>query len=165
MFNIMQHHSHKLVASLQSKVDNNEAITIKDIFGAYSMDVMASCVFSVDLDSINEPSNPFITHASQLFRFPVPLFLFQGFFPFFLPLLKLLGVSLFPKSSTSFFRAVVEKIRAERNESSRKNLADILQHFINHQAKTLAEERKDQTKDKGIYISRLLDLLDKKLDS
>uniref|UniRef100_A0A3Q2DF87 unspecific monooxygenase n=1 Tax=Cyprinodon variegatus TaxID=28743 RepID=A0A3Q2DF87_CYPVA len=116
MFNIMQHHSNKLILSLQSKVDNNEVITIKDIFGPYSMDVMTSCVFSVDLDSINDPSNPFITHATKLFRFSVPLFLFQVF----IPLLNLLGVSLFPKSSTTFFRAVVEKIRAERSESSRK---------------------------------------------
>uniref|UniRef100_A0A3Q2G4D4 unspecific monooxygenase n=1 Tax=Cyprinodon variegatus TaxID=28743 RepID=A0A3Q2G4D4_CYPVA len=74
------------------------------IFGPYSMDVMTSCVFSVDLDSINDPSNPFITHATKLFRFSVPLFLFQGCFPVFIPLLNLLGVSLFPKSSTTFFR-------------------------------------------------------------
>ncbi|XP_035985610.1 cytochrome P450 3A56-like [Fundulus heteroclitus] len=95
------------------------------------MDVMVSCVFGVDLDSINKPANPFITHASKLFNFPLPLFFFQGFFPFFLPLLELLGLSFFPKSSTTFFRTVVEKIRAERNESSRKNLTDILQYFIN----------------------------------
>uniref|UniRef100_A0A096M9L1 unspecific monooxygenase n=2 Tax=Poecilia formosa TaxID=48698 RepID=A0A096M9L1_POEFO len=144
MFNIMQHHSYKMVVGLQSKVDNSEVITMKDIFGPYSMDVMASCVFSVDLDSINEPSNPFITHASKLFRFPVPLFLFQGFFPFFLPLLKFLGVSLFPKSSTSFFRTVVEKIRAERNESSKTNVADILQYFINYQTKTLTKVMENQ---------------------
>ncbi|XP_032418625.1 cytochrome P450 3A40-like isoform X1 [Xiphophorus hellerii] len=144
MFNIMQHHSHKMVVGLQSKVENNKVIIIKDIFGPYSMDVMASCVFSVDLDSINEPSNPFITHASKLFRFPVPLFLFQGFFPFFLPLLELFGVSLFPKSSTTFFRTVVEKIRAERNESARKNMADILQYFINYQTKNLTKVMENQ---------------------
>uniref|UniRef100_A0A3Q2QMR1 unspecific monooxygenase n=1 Tax=Fundulus heteroclitus TaxID=8078 RepID=A0A3Q2QMR1_FUNHE len=131
MFSIMQHHSHKLMVSLQSKVDNDEVITVKDTFGPYSMDVMVSCVFGVDLDSINKPANPFITHASKLFNFPLPLFFFQGFFPFFLPLLELLGLSFFPKSSTTFFRTVVEKIRAERNESSRKNLTDILQYFIN----------------------------------
>lgn len=45
-------------------------------------------------------------------------FSFSGFFPFFLPLLELLGASFFPKASTNFFKTIVEKIRAERNESS-----------------------------------------------
>ncbi|XP_047222225.1 cytochrome P450 3A30-like isoform X1 [Girardinichthys multiradiatus] len=161
MFSIMQHHSHKLLVRLQSKMDNKEVkvITIKDIFGPYSMDVMANCVFSVDLDSINEPSNPFITHASKILRFPVPLFLFQGCFPIFLPLLELLGLSLFPKSSTTFFRAVVEKIRAERNESSRKNLADILQNFINYQTNKLGKERENQGLNDHEILSQVTMLL------
>lgn len=116
------------------------------------MDVMASCAFSVDMDSINNHSGPLITHTSKLFRFSIPLYLFQGTsvlfydtffslygckqlylvtkiiivnpfflsgcFPLFLPLLELLGVSLFPKASTNFFMTLLEKIRAERNGGS-----------------------------------------------
>lgn len=47
-------------------------------FGPYSIDVMASCAFSVDMDSINNPSGPLITHATKLFRFSKLLFVFQG---------------------------------------------------------------------------------------
>lgn len=39
---------------------------------------MASCAFSVDIDSINNPSSPLITHATKLFRFSKLLFAFQG---------------------------------------------------------------------------------------
>ncbi|XP_038141280.1 cytochrome P450 3A30-like isoform X2 [Cyprinodon tularosa] len=159
MFNIMQHHSNKLILSLQSKVDNDEVITIKDIFGPYSMDVMTSCVFSVDLDSINDPSNPFITHATKLFRFSVPLFLFQGCFPVFIPLLNFLGVSLFPKSSTTFFRAVVEKIRAERSESSRKSMTDVLQYFLNYQTNKVSKERETWGLNDHEILSQLTMLL------
>uniref|UniRef100_A0A669BV39 unspecific monooxygenase n=1 Tax=Oreochromis niloticus TaxID=8128 RepID=A0A669BV39_ORENI len=118
MFSIMKHHSRKLTDSLQSKAHNDEVIIVKDFFGPYSIDVMASCIFSVDFDSIKNPSNPFITHANQMFKFPLLLYIFQACFPIFLPLLERLGVSLFPKSSTAFLKSVAEKVKAERNNVS-----------------------------------------------
>ncbi|XP_042340510.1 cytochrome P450 3A19-like [Plectropomus leopardus] len=94
------------------------------------------------MDSINNPSSPMITHASKLFRLSLPLFFFQGFFPIFLPLLELLGFSLFPKDSTNYFKKFLDKVRAERNESSHKNSRDILQNMINSQ--TVGEPKKDK---------------------
>ncbi|XP_056227534.1 cytochrome P450 3A27-like [Seriola aureovittata] len=147
MFSIMKHHSRKLTDRLQSRLGNDDVIIVKDFFGPYSMDVMASCAFNVDMDSINNPSGPLITHASKLFRLSLRLFLFQGCFPIFLPLLKLLGVSLFTKTSTAFFKAIVEKIRAERTGSSHQNSGDLLQHMINSQ--TVNEPRKEE-QNKGL---------------
>ncbi|XP_040003373.1 cytochrome P450 3A30-like isoform X2 [Xiphias gladius] len=145
MFSIMKHHSRKLTDKLQSTVDNDEVINVKDFFGGYSMDVLTSCALSVDLDSISNPSNPFITHSGKMFRFSIPLFIFQGCFPFFLPLLELLGFSFFSKSSTAFFKAVLEKIRAERNGSSEQTSRDIFQHMINSQT---VNEHQDEKKNK-----------------
>ncbi|KAM9314863.1 cytochrome P450 3A30-like [Pholidichthys leucotaenia] len=133
MFSIMKHHSRKLTERLQPKAKNNEVVTVKDFFGTYNMDVMARCVCSVDLDTIKNPSSPFLTHASKLFRFPALLFIFQACFPFSLPLLEHLGFSLFPKSTTDFFKVFVEKIRAGRHGSSLQNYDDILQLLINTQ--------------------------------
>ncbi|XP_041838220.1 cytochrome P450 3A30-like [Melanotaenia boesemani] len=153
MFSIMKHHSRKLTDSLNPKAQNNEVISIKDFFGGYSLDVMGSSAFSVDLDTVNNPANPFASHASKLFRFPEALFLFQGFFPFFLPLLELLGFSFFSKSSTNFFKTVVEKIRAERSDSSKQNMGDLLQNFINSQ--TGNENSKEKQK-KGLTDHEIL---------
>ncbi|KAF7663301.1 hypothetical protein LDENG_00213640 [Lucifuga dentata] len=133
LFNIMKHHARKLVDSLSPKVDNDEVISIKDFFGGYSIDVMASSLFSVDMDLISNRSSPFITHASKLFRFPIHLFIFQAFFPFFVPVLKMLGFSFFPKFSTDYFRSLLEKIRAERSKSSHQTWRDFLQLMINSQ--------------------------------
>ncbi|XP_036968051.1 cytochrome P450 3A30-like isoform X1 [Acanthopagrus latus] len=149
MFSIMKHHSHKLTTCLQSKARNNEVITMKDFFGAYTIDVMASCVFSVDMDSISNPSSPspFITHLSKLFRFSLIPFMFAAWFPIFLPILELLGVSLFPRSTTTFFKALVEKVRAERNGSSQQNSRDFLQNMIDYQT---ASGPENQTQNKGL---------------
>ncbi|XP_036968076.1 cytochrome P450 3A30-like isoform X1 [Acanthopagrus latus] len=144
MFSIMKHHSHKLTTCLQSKARNNEVITMKDFFGAYTVDTMASCVFSVDMETTSNPSSPgpFITHLSKLFRIPLLLFIFQACFPIFLPVLELLGVSFFPKSTTTFFKGFVEKVRAERNGSLQQNSEDILQNMINSQTANGSENEK-----------------------
>ncbi|XP_035491934.2 cytochrome P450 3A40-like isoform X2 [Scophthalmus maximus] len=143
MFGIMKHHSRKLIDKLRPKVDNNEVVEVKSFFGPYGMDVMASCSMGVDMDSINNPSHPLLAHASNLFNISIPLFLLQGCFPFIIPLLKLLGVSLIQKSSSTFFRTVVEKVRAERNESSPQR--DILQHLVN--SKPVDDSREEKQKE------------------
>uniref|UniRef100_A0AAQ4QQT7 unspecific monooxygenase n=1 Tax=Gasterosteus aculeatus aculeatus TaxID=481459 RepID=A0AAQ4QQT7_GASAC len=120
MFKIMKHLSSKLTASLQSKAQNNEVVTIKDYFGAYSVDVMASCAFSVDMDSINNHSSPIIFHASRFFKFPQFVLILQGIFPVLIPLFELLGISFFSPTSTAFFKTILAKIKAEREGSTHK---------------------------------------------
>ncbi|XP_041640223.1 cytochrome P450 3A30-like isoform X2 [Cheilinus undulatus] len=133
LFGIMKHHSNKLTAILKTKAHNKEVITVKDFLGGYSLDVMASSILSVDLDTLNKPTSPIITHARELFRISIPLFMLQGCFPIVLPLLQLMGASLFCKSSTKFFKTFVEKVREERNKDSQQNPADMLQNMINTQ--------------------------------
>ncbi|CAJ1053982.1 cytochrome P450 3A27-like isoform X2 [Xyrichtys novacula] len=144
-FAIMKHHSSKLKASLQPKAQNEEVVQIKDFFGGYSLDVMASFTLSVDLDTIDKPSNPLVSHSSKLFRVSVPLFLFQGCFPFALPLLELMGASLFPKDSLAFIFKFVEMIRADRTVNSQKNSGDMLQSLMDTQANVNGKESKSLT--------------------
>lgn len=49
-------------------------------FGAYSMDVVTSTAFSVDIDSLNNPKDPFVTNIKKMLKFDFlnPLFLFTG---------------------------------------------------------------------------------------
>ncbi|TNN34721.1 Cytochrome P450 3A27 [Liparis tanakae] len=55
MFSIMTNISSKLTASMQSNA--NQVISVKDFFGRYTIEVMASCAFSLDVDAINDPSS------------------------------------------------------------------------------------------------------------
>uniref|UniRef100_A0A8C2WIG7 unspecific monooxygenase n=1 Tax=Cyclopterus lumpus TaxID=8103 RepID=A0A8C2WIG7_CYCLU len=144
MFSVMKNISGKLTASMRSKA----------IFGPYSIDVMASCAFSLDVDSINNPSSPIIDHASKLFRFPVPVLILQGFFPILLPLFERLGVTMFSKTSTDFFKNVLEKIREERSGSSKKiSPQDVLQNMINSQTANKASKGKQK---KGLTDHEIL---------
>ncbi|XP_074539668.1 cytochrome P450 3A30-like [Halichoeres trimaculatus] len=142
---IMKHHSNRLIASLQPKAQNEEVIGIKDFFGAYSLDVMASCTLGVDLDIINKPSSPIITHATKMFKVSIPLFMFQGCFPFVVPLLELMGFSVFSISSVNFFTKFVEKIRADRSMASQKTANDMLQNLIDTQSDDKSKENKSMS--------------------
>ena len=37
--------------------------------GAFTMDVIASSAFGLEIDSLNEPNNPFIFYAKKVFDF------------------------------------------------------------------------------------------------
>lgn len=49
-------------------------------FGPYSMDVVTSSSFSIDIDSLNNPSDPFVTNIKKMLKFDLlnPLFLAVG---------------------------------------------------------------------------------------
>ncbi|XP_053272782.1 cytochrome P450 3A56 [Pleuronectes platessa] len=144
MFSIVRHHSRKMADRLRLKVDNDEVIELKSVFAPYSLDAIASCAFSVDVDSINNPSSPIFIHSSKLFRLSILLFICHGFFPFLVPLLELFGLSIFNKTSSSYLRAAVEKIRAERDGQDSR---DILQQMIDSQ--TVSESRREK-QNKGL---------------
>eukprot|EP00066_Takifugu_rubripes_P021830 XP_011611096.1 PREDICTED: cytochrome P450 3A30-like isoform X1 [Takifugu rubripes] len=142
IFSLMKRQSSKLTSSLEPKAENEEIISIKDFFGAYNMNVATGVLFGMEM----EPSLP-IKHASKLFKFPIPLFMIQGCFPILLPLLQLMGFSLFPRDSFAFVKKIVEKIRAERDGGSHQVCTgrtrmlttytstefDFLQHMISTQ--------------------------------
>ncbi|XP_034388392.1 cytochrome P450 3A40-like [Cyclopterus lumpus] len=135
MFDIMKHHSANLTSSMKKKADKDEPLELKEFFGPYSMDVVASTAFSVDIDSLNNPSDPFVTNIKKMLKFDLfnPLFLIVAFFPFMGPVLEKMEFSFFPSSVTDFFYAALQKIKSNRVHSKEKNRVDFLQLMIDSQ--------------------------------
>ncbi|XP_075947652.1 cytochrome P450 3A40-like isoform X2 [Anarhichas minor] len=147
MFSIMKHHSANLTSSMKKKADKDEPLELKEMyevnsscfpfrfFGPYSMDVVASTAFSVDIDSLNNPSDPFVTNIKKMLKFDIfsPLFLIVAFFPFMGPILEKMEFSFFPSSVTDFFYAALKKIKSNREYSQQKSRVDFLQLMIDSQ--------------------------------
>ncbi|XP_008401944.1 cytochrome P450 3A30, partial [Poecilia reticulata] len=135
MFEIMKSHSANLIRSMKKKADKGEALELKEFFGSYSMDVVTSTAFSVDIDSLNNPSDPFVTNIKKMLKFDFlnPLFLAVAFFPFLGPILEKFEFSFFPKSVTDFFYSSLEKIKSNRETSQQKSRVDFLQLMIDSQ--------------------------------
>ncbi|NXU29494.1 CP3AT protein, partial [Thalassarche chlororhynchos] len=136
MFPIVNHYGEKLVKNIEKKVANDEFMTMKDIFGAYSMDVVTSTSFSVNTDSMNNPSDPFVTNVKKFFKFNFlnPMMVLLVMFPFVAPVLKKMNVSLLSVEAMDFFNDVFIKMKKEREKNSSMDRVDFLQLMVDSQS-------------------------------
>ncbi|KAJ6659746.1 hypothetical protein lerEdw1_018461 [Lerista edwardsae] len=135
MFPIIKHYGEILVQNVQKKVDKDEPVVTKDVFGCYSMDVITSTSFGVNIDSMNNPSDPFVREIQKLTKFRAldPRFVVIFVFPFLIPLLKAMGVHLFPKDALDFFTRAIKKIREKREKEGQGARVDFLQLMLEAQ--------------------------------
>ncbi|KAM4631554.1 cytochrome P450 3A24-like [Discoglossus pictus] len=136
MFPLIKHYGDLLVKNVQKKVDSKQtSFNMKAVFGAYSMDVVLSTSFSVNVDSINNPNDPFVTNSNKLFKFSLlsPLMLITTLFPFLIPVLKKLNVCIFPMDILNFFMDAIKNIKEKRQKGIHKDRVDFLQLMVDSQ--------------------------------
>ncbi|XP_058425190.1 cytochrome P450 3A12-like [Diceros bicornis minor] len=135
MFPIIGQCGDVLVRNLKKAAEKGKLITLKDIFGAYGMDVITSTSFGVNIDSLSNPQDPFVQNSRKLIRldFLDPLILSTILFPFLHPVFEVLNISLFPKSRMDFFVKSVKKMKESRLKDKEKQRVDFLQLMINSQ--------------------------------
>ncbi|XP_070617442.1 cytochrome P450 3A24-like isoform X2 [Erythrolamprus reginae] len=136
MMPIINHYNEILEKNIQKKLENEETVDMKLIFSAYSLDVVTSCSFSVNIDSLNHPNDPVVVHMKKIlaFGFLSPVLILAVLFPFLIPVLEKLNVSMFNTSSTDFFLEVFKKIKQERQKKDHTNRVDFLQLMMDAQA-------------------------------
>ncbi|XP_075053322.1 cytochrome P450 3A29-like isoform X2 [Mixophyes fleayi] len=137
MFPIILNYGQLLVKNVLKKVGNKEFINMKDTFGSYSMDIVLSTSFSVNVDSLNNPNDPFVTNGKKLFTFSFlnPLFLTTLLCPFLIPLLGKLNFCFLPVSVLKFFQDAIERIKKSRQKGIHTDRVDFLQLMVDSQAK------------------------------
>lgn len=107
-----------LLNNLKSYAESGESFDIHRCFGCFTMDVIASVAFGTQVDSQNDPDDPFVHHASKFFSFsffrPI-MFVFMAF-PFLIRPL----ISIIPNKSrdemNGFFISCIQKIIKQRDE-------------------------------------------------
>ncbi|XP_061079516.1 cytochrome P450 3A40-like isoform X1 [Conger conger] len=117
VFPIVQHYADALMNNLKKK-DLEQPVQIKEMIGPYSMDVITSSSFSVDIDSINNANDPFVTQMKKLlnFNFLNPVFWIAFLFPFLTPVVEKLGFSFFPRGPVNYFYDIIRKVKDERRK-------------------------------------------------
>ncbi|XP_069132176.1 LOW QUALITY PROTEIN: cytochrome P450 3A8-like [Argopecten irradians] len=127
--------SDTLVQSLKRKVkDGHGVMDMMDAFGGYTMDVICSTAFGIQVDSQQNPNDEFVLHAKKFLdvNFSSPILLVLMFLPKLIPLIIKLGWTFADKNTLKFFRQVTIKLLNER-VSGDKNHADFLQLMKNVQ--------------------------------
>ncbi|XP_059104984.1 cytochrome P450 3A41-like [Peromyscus eremicus] len=135
MFHIIQEYGDVLVKNLSREVEKGKSVTMKDIFGAYSMDVITGTLFGVKVDSLNNPQDPFVRNTRRLFvvDFFNPLAFSEALFPFLSRIYNNLNICMFPSDAISFFKKFIEKTKKDRLETTQEHRVDFLQLMMNSQ--------------------------------
>ncbi|MGH0137959.1 UNVERIFIED_CONTAM: hypothetical protein FKN15_064936 [Acipenser sinensis] len=138
IFPIVKQYADTLLQNVQKAADAKETVQMKEMFGAYSMDVVASTSFSVNIDSLNNPKDPFVTNMKKMMKFN-----------FFNPFLLLLD----------FFYGSIRKIKSDRkkNDHIAGNRVDFLQLMVDSQIPDKsAQSEPDKQPSKGLTDHEIL---------
>nr|XP_008767252.2 cytochrome P450 3A1-like [Rattus norvegicus] len=133
MFPIIKLYGDILVKYLRQEAEKGKPVSVKDIFGAYSMDVITSTSFGVNVDSLNNPKDPFVEKTKKFLRLDYfdPLFISVELFPFLKPIYDMLNISVFPKDSIAFFKNFVYSMKESHLDSKQKYQVDFFQLMMN----------------------------------
>ncbi|CAJ1057151.1 thromboxane-A synthase [Xyrichtys novacula] len=107
-----------LMNNLNVYSESGEAFDIHKCFGCFTMDVIASVAFGTQVDSQNNPDDPFVSHAQMFFTFSFfrPIMMFFIAFPFLAaPLVGLIPNKRRDKMN-NFFINIIQKIIEQREE-------------------------------------------------
>ncbi|XP_055959143.1 cytochrome P450 3A24 isoform X2 [Patella vulgata] len=133
--------------NLVTKAKKGETVDVKRYFGAYTMDVIATTAFGLDIDSQTNPDEPLVHNARKLFaetRLASTAMLISMVFPFLKPLLKLLDVGFFPAGPVNFFvrsiKAMIEQRKTE-DEATRSQRTDFLQLLLKAESEEINDEK------------------------
>ena len=116
--------SEQVMEVLASSSDSKQHVDLKQLWGTYTMDVIASVAFAVQ-----KPSAEFVTHASSLFTFPF----WRKFLDYTAPkwLLEPLGFTVLPQPAMDFFQDITEKLIHERRAAASADVEpDFLQMML-----------------------------------
>nr|WDY85975.1 cytochrome P450 6BW27 [Pagiophloeus tsushimanus] len=118
----------KLAASYAAK---KEPFAIKDVLCRFTTDIIASCAFGIDCNSLEDPDNIFRKYGKKVFEPNVARFWLTGIVPW--KLLGYLGFKLAGYEVTNFFTNIVkETIKTrEANEIFRKDFMHLLLQLKN----------------------------------
>ncbi|XP_077880882.1 LOW QUALITY PROTEIN: cytochrome P450 3A9 [Ictidomys tridecemlineatus] len=144
MFPIINQYGDVLVKNMRLDSEKGKFINLKDIFGAYSMDVITATSFGVNIDSLNNPQDPFVEKVKKLLKFDFfdPLLLSISIFPFLTPINEAMNISLFPKDVTNFLKKAIKRMKESRLQEKQQHRVDFLQLMINSQNSKDVESHK-----------------------
>ncbi|XP_043945199.1 cytochrome P450 3A2-like [Protopterus annectens] len=148
MFSIVKHYGHSMVQYLQKKADTNEPVNVKQMFRAYSLDIIGSASFSVNLNTLNNPGSTFEKHVDLLTAFTVlhPAYLISVLFPIIAPFLEALGYNILPKETVKYFTQIVKSFMDKQKEDKKVECVDFLQMLVTYRAgiNSLKHNKDDQ---------------------
>ena len=118
-----------------------EEVNVKDMYGNYTMDVIATCAFATKTDVHKALDNPFVVNARITFNTSPVRRIGQMMLPGYLQ--KRLGLANSTTSARHFFLGSIRQILENRRQNQDKKYNDFLQLLID------VEKENDITRDEN----------------
>ncbi|XP_012935676.1 cytochrome P450 3A41-like [Aplysia californica] len=103
-----------LLEHLKEKHERNEPVELRDLLSAYTMDMIASTGFGVEINSLKEGEDEFTKAGKGIKEGKGRFFFLAMFLNFLRPVFKFLGITLMPKDATEFFTRFIDKALESR---------------------------------------------------
>lgn len=139
MFKLMEKCAENFTNSFIKQGKNKEEIDTKDAFTKYTNDVIATCAFGIEIDSMKDPKNEFYVYGREVTRndgwkqiIGILKFVFMKFFP---RLAKIFNVKLLSPKISDFFVDVIGSVVKTRDEKGITR-PDMLQLMMDARGKT-----------------------------
>ncbi|GFY41649.1 cytochrome P450 3A21, partial [Trichonephila inaurata madagascariensis] len=116
---------------------------IKRMYGAFTMDAIASSAFSTKLDSLNDPESHFVKAAKKAFSTDYSWRV--AAFQLFPNLMKFLKITIFPPEPLEFFKTVTLRIIEERRKTGQTR-NDFLQLLIDTSKETMQDQKIEEAR-------------------
>ncbi|XP_054287788.1 probable cytochrome P450 6a13 [Macrosteles quadrilineatus] len=122
-FMLMNSCSNRMVDFILGAIQDNESVEITDVFARFTMDVIASCAFGLETDSITDQNCTFFHTVGALLKTTKGRFYRRFIINFFPSFAKIFPIKLIPPEVTSMLTEVVrqsvehrEKYKMQRND-------------------------------------------------
>lgn len=117
-----------LVDNIGLQCNNHESVEMKELCGAYTMDVICSTAFGIEVDSQKDPNNKFVHYAKMAAIGSVtrPILMFAMMFPF---LNRFMKIEMVKKEVYDFFLSATRST-LDMRKTSKEEYHDFLQLMI-----------------------------------
>ena len=118
---------------LAKECEKKDSVEMKDVSGTFTMDVIASTAFGLDLNTKDDRNNEFVQHATKAFNISLmnPQVLVAVFAPFLAPLLKPFKYGFIDKKSKVFFKEITNQILESRKDDKGEDRIDFIRLMMN----------------------------------
>lgn len=135
MFHTLEAVGRELESCLDSLCDTKKPVDVKDLFARFTTDIIGSCVFGLECNSLKNPKTEFRIYGDQFIKSSLSnaLIIVAGFV---MPsILKFFKIRTTDKESTDFFVNVLEKNIKYREENNihRKDFMDLFIRLKNNE--------------------------------
>ncbi len=119
---------------LSNMIDDNEELELKDVLARFTTDVIGTCAFGINCNSLKDPNAEFRVKGKKVFDLPRNRAIKQVFMSTFKDLARLLRIKAIHDDVSQFFMKIVEETVKYREENNvkRNDFMDLLIQLKNH---------------------------------